>query len=124
MNCTRIGKFTTWAAALAIAIASSSLVGAQVFTGRVDVTIEDATGGRLPGVSVDLSGPVTQTQVTDPQGQAHFLNLPVGTYAMKAALSGFNTYANNTVQVVSGSSTPLLARLSVAGTAETINVTA
>ena len=65
-----------------------------------------------------------QTQVTDAQGQAHFLNLPVGIYAVKAELSGFNSYANNTVQVVSGGSTPLAVRLGVAGTAETINVTA
>ena len=40
--------------------------------------------------------------MTDGQGQAHFLNLPVGTYAIKATLQGFNTYANGSVQVVSG----------------------
>jgi hypothetical protein len=124
MNRTRIGQFTTWVAALAIALVSSSTLRAQVFTGRVDVTIEDATGGRLPGVSVDLTGPVTQTQVTDPQGQAHFLNLPVGTYAVTATLTGFNTYANNRVEVASGASTPLAAKLAIAGTAETVNVTA
>ena len=56
----------------------------------MDVVIEDATGGRLPGVSVDITGPVNQTQMTDAQGQAHFLNLPVGTYALKAEISGFN----------------------------------
>ena len=86
--------------------------------------MEDSTGGRLPGVSVDLTGPINQTQVTDAQGQAHFLNLPVGTYAIKAALQGFNTYSNSTVQVVSGATTPISAKLGVAGTAETINVTA
>ena len=63
---------------------------AQVFTGRVDVTVEDTTGGRLPGVNVDLTGPVNQTQVTDTQGQAHFLNLPVGTDSIKTSLAGFN----------------------------------
>jgi carboxypeptidase family protein len=123
MNCP-IGKRTTWLAALIMALGFVSTASAQVFTGRVDVTVEDSTGGRLPGVTVDLTGPVNQTQVTDAQGQAHFLNLPVGTYAVKAAISGFNTFTNNTVQVVSGSSTPLTARLGVAGTAETINVTA
>jgi Carboxypeptidase regulatory-like domain/TonB-dependent Receptor Plug Domain len=101
-----------------------STASAQVFTGRVDVTIEDATGGRLPGVTVDLTGPINQTQIADAQGQAHFLNLPVGTYAVKAALSGFNTYANSTVQVVSGGSTPLSVKLGVAGTSESIIVTA
>ena len=121
----QIGKrITTWLAAFVVAFGFVSTASAQVFTGRVDVTIEDSTGGRLPGVSVDLTGPVNQTTVTDAQGQAHFLNLPVGTYAVKAVLSGFNSYANNTVQVVSGGSTPLSVKLGVAGTSETINVTA
>ena len=119
-----IGKLTTWLAAIVIAFGCVSTASAQVFTGRVDVTMEDSTGGRLPGVTVDLTGPINQTQVTDAQGQAHFLNLPVGTYAIKAALQGFNSFAVNTVQVVSGASTPIAARLGVAGTAETITVTA
>src|SRR3977135_3916956 len=116
---TGTARLTTWLATLVVYFAVVSTASAQVFTGRVDVTIEDSTGGRLPGVSVDLTGPVNQTQVTDAQGQAHFLNLPVGTYAVKAVLSGFNSYANNTVQVVSGGSTPLSVKLGVAGTTET-----
>jgi hypothetical protein len=103
---TRIARLT-WLATFVVFFGVVSTASAQIFTGRVDVTIEDSTGGRLPGVTVDLAGPIDQTQTTDAQGQAHFLNLPVGTYAVKAALSGFNTYANNTVQVVSGGSTPL-----------------
>jgi hypothetical protein len=120
----QIGKGTVWLAALVAVVAWVSSASAQVFTGRVDVTIEDSTGGRLPGVNVELTGPVNLIQVSDAQGQAHFLNLPVGTYALKADLSGFNPYANSTVQVVSGASTPLSIRLAVAGTAETITVTA
>ena len=73
---------------------------------------------------MDLTGPVNQTQVTDSQGQALFLNLPVGVYAVKTSLSGFNPYENNVVQVVSGSATALPVKLGVAGTSETINVTA
>ena len=108
--------------ALALALPRPAL--AQVFTGRIDVTVEDSTGGRLPGVTVELTGPVKQTQISDAQGLAHFLNLPVGTYAVTAALTGFNTYTNNTVVVVSGAATPLSARLAVAGTTEAITVTA
>ena len=119
-----IGNFTTWLTAVLIAVAFASIASAQVFTGRVEVTVEDSTGGRLPGVNVDLTGPLNQTQVTDAQGQAHFLNLPVGIYAVKASLQGFNPFVNNTVQVVSGASTPISARLGVAGTAETVTVTA
>ena len=117
-------KLATLCAALALAFGAASTAAAQQFTGRIDVTIEDSTGGRLPGVSVDLSGPAQQTQVSDAQGEAHFLNLPVGVYTVKATLSGFNTFTNNSVQVATGSATPLLVKLGVAGTSETINVTA
>jgi hypothetical protein len=123
MNCL-IGKVTTWLAVLVVTLGFASTAAAQVFTGRVDVTVGDSTGGRLPGVSVEITGPVNQTRVTDAQGQAHFLNLPVGTYALQATLSGFNSYVNSNVQVVSGASTPLSATLGVAGTAETVDVIA
>ena len=123
MTC-QIGKRTVWLAALFAALACASTASAQVFTGRIDATIEDSTGGRLPGVNVELTGPVNQTQVSDAQGLAHFLNLPVGIYAMKADIAGFNPYSNSTVQVVSGGSTPLSIKLAVAGTTETIDVTA
>jgi Carboxypeptidase regulatory-like domain/TonB-dependent Receptor Plug Domain len=119
----KIAQLTTWLAVV-IAFGGVPTASAQVFTGRIEVTVEDSTGGRLPGVNVDLTGPINQTQVTDAQGQARFLNLPVGTYAIKASLQGFNTFANSTVQVVSGAATPISARLSVAGTSETVNVTA
>lgn len=120
----KIERLTAVAAAFVLMVGLASTASAQVFTGRVDVTIEDATGGRLPGVNVDLTGPVIQSQATDAQGQAHFLNLPVGTYSLKAALSGFNGYTNNVVEVVSGASTPVAVKLAVAGTAETVNVEA
>ena len=123
MNC-RIGKLATLLAAAALVVGIVAPASVQVFTGRIDVTVEDSTGGRLPGVAVDLTGPVSQSQVTDAQGQAHFLNLPVGIYAVKAALPGFAAWSNNEVQVATGSSTPLAVRLGVAGTAETVNVMA
>jgi len=123
MNC-RITRLGIWLASAAIVIAFAVPAAAQVFTGRIDVTIEDATGGRLPGVTVELTGPVSQAQVSDAEGQAHFLNLPVGIYGIKAELAGFNTFTNESVQVATGAGTPLSIRMAVAGTAETVNVTA
>jgi hypothetical protein len=115
---------TAAAAALMLALGLAAPARAQVFTGRIDVSVEDPTGGRLAGVTVDLTGPVSQTQVADAQGQAHFLNLPVGTYMVKAALPGFTPSTNTNVEVLSGASTPLVARLGVAGAPELVNVVA
>ncbi len=123
MDC-KVGKLAACLIALLLVGGIARSASAQIFSGRIDVTIEDSTGGRLPGVSVDLTGPVNQVQVTDSQGEAHFLNLPAGTYTVKTALQGFNTYSNQNVQVALGASTALPIRLGVAGTAETVNVTA
>jgi hypothetical protein len=120
----KLGQLATYCAALALSLVFVPSVSAQVFTGRIDVSVEDSTGGRLPGVNVDLTGPVSQSQVSDAQGEVHFLNLPVGIYSITATLSGFNTFTNNTVQVATGAATPMSIRLGVAGTSETVNVTA
>ena len=45
-------------AALLAAIAGAGTPArAQTYTGRIDITVEDSTGGRLPGVTVELDGP-------------------------------------------------------------------
>ena len=121
MNC-KVGTIATVVVALALGIAG--MASAQVFTGRIEVTIEDATGARLPGANVELKGPVQQAQVSDQNGQAHFLNLTVGTYTVSVELGGFKSYTNKDVLVAAGSSTPLTARLVIAGTEELVNVTA
>ncbi len=119
------GKLVAAAFSLALALftlASPASAQVAVFTGRIDVTIEDATGGRLPGATVDLTGPAVQTQTTDTSGQAHFLNLPVGSYNIKAMLAGFNPYTNQNIQIVSGGTVPLDIKMGVAGATEVINI--
>jgi len=43
MNC-KIGKHAAWFAAAVFVFGIASTASAQVFTGRVDVTVEDSTG--------------------------------------------------------------------------------
>jgi len=111
------------AAALVI-LAVAATAGAQAFTGRIDVTIEDMSGARVPGVTVAVSGPEEQTQIADVEGQAHFLNLPVGIYTVKLTLAGFAPHTDSRVEVTSNASTALDVRMEVAGAAETVNVVA
>ena len=124
LDMTRRNKMAAVAAAVLLALGLAAPARAQVFTGRVDVSIEDPTGARLPGANVDLSGPVSSALVSDAQGQTHFLNLPVGIYIVKGSLAGFTASSNNNVEVLSGASTPLVLRLGVAGGAEIVNVVA
>jgi len=108
-------------AVLALAIATPS--SAQVSTGRIDASIADSTGAVLPGVTVDISGPQSQSAVTDALGEAHFLNLAPGTYTVSAKLSGFSDYLNKSVAVTTGGSVPLKISMSVAGVSTQVEVT-
>jgi hypothetical protein len=107
---------------ISLALAPSS--SAQVFTGRIDVTVADSTGALLPGAAVDITGPLNQTKVTDAEGAAHFLSLTAGTYQVKVTLSGFGEYLNKDVPVAAGVSIPLKVTLAVAGVAQEVQVTA
>jgi hypothetical protein len=95
---------------------------AQVFTGRIDVTTRDQSGAVLPGVTVELTGPQNQSAATDAQGEAHFLNLPAGTYQVKATLSGFADFLNRGVPVTAGGAVPLRVTMAVAGVSEQVQV--
>ena len=107
---------------LAVLLCVSTSAAAQVFTGRIDVTVQDSTGAQLPGVTVEITGPQNQSSVTDGIGEAHFLNLAPGTYQVKATLQGFSEFTNRNVPVGAGVTVPLRVSLVVAGVAEQVNV--
>jgi carboxypeptidase family protein/TonB-dependent receptor-like protein len=104
------------------AAALATPAGAQVYTGRIDVTIKDSTGATLPGVTVEAAGTQTATAVTDQQGEAHFVNLAPGRYTVTAKLSGFAEYRNEDVPVNAGSIVALPVTMNVGGLAEKVDV--
>jgi hypothetical protein len=74
-------------------------VVAQQATGKIVGTITDPQGAVLPGVTVTVvntaTGAKTVTQ-TDKDGYFQVLNLPVGTYRITAAHTGFRDLAATT----------------------------
>jgi hypothetical protein len=110
--------------AITIAIVALAMpAAAQVFTGRIDLKIVDATGAVLPGATIELSGQERHSTVTDASGEAHFLNLAPGTYVVTAKLQGFGDYTNNNVVVSAGASVPLRVTMSVAAVESAVTVT-
>jgi len=66
---------------------------AQATEGSIRGYLRDEQGAVLPGVSVTATSPTvggTYTTVTDQDGHYRLLNLPPGTYALTATLSGFS----------------------------------
>jgi hypothetical protein len=106
------------------AVLFAATASAQVYTGRIDVTVKDTTGAVLPGVTVEATGPTTTSSVSDARGEAHFLNLAPGRYTVSATLQGFNAYRNENVAVAAGTSVPLDIALSVGGVAAQVDVIA
>jgi hypothetical protein len=99
----RIMRLLAMAAMVAAIVSLGSPAFAQTYTGRIEVTVEDSTGGRLPGVTVTLSGQMDQSVVTDARGEARFLNLAVGKYMVTATLGVCRTFIRPRVH---GDATP------------------
>ena len=105
-------------------LALTAPASAQVYTGRIDITVTDSTGAILPGAMVELTGPQNATAVSDAKGEVHFLGLAPGTYTVAAKLQGFGEYTNRNVPVVAGGGVPLRISLAVGGVTQAVDVTA
>ncbi|MCC7123806.1 MAG: TonB-dependent receptor [Acidobacteria bacterium] len=114
---------------VALSLALTGVASAQVAnTGTVVVVVEDTDGGRLPGVTVTAQAAdtiTTRTVVTDAQGTATLEALaPSAAYTVSVTLQGFNDQRRESVLVRSGQTASVTFTLSVAGVAETVQVTA
>jgi hypothetical protein len=114
-----------------IAVCALALPGtpaaAQQTTGSIYGRITDAQKAAVPGVTVTAKSAATgftRTEVTDAEGTYRLNGLPVGTYDLRAELSGFSPYELKTVVVNVGQTTDVNVDLKVAGVAENVSVTA
>jgi hypothetical protein len=95
---------------------------AQVIAG----TARDASGGVLPGVTVEASSPAliekVRSAVTDGSGQYRIQALPVGVYEVRFTLPGFTPVTRTNVVLNTGFTATIDADLRV-GLTETVSVT-
>ena len=96
---------------------------ARAQDGMISGTVTDATGGLLPGVTVDARDAVgnSQVTVTDGTGQFTFSGLAPGTYAVTFTLSGF-TAPEQVVEVRGGATVALDVEMALGGIAEQVVV--
>src|SRR5262245_9726744 len=111
-----------------LALGAASLAApAQDFRGAITGRISDSSSARLPGVSVtatNVETNVSQTTITNGEGDYSILFLNPGTYTVTAELSGFKKIARNNLQVRVGEKLGVDLTLEVGAMAETVQVSA
>src|SRR6476661_6033979 len=89
--------------------------------------VKDASGGVLPGVSVEAASPAliekVRAAVTDGTGQYRIEDLRPGTYTITATLQGFSTYKREGIELAGTFTATINADLKVGALAETVTVT-
>ena len=98
-------------------------VSAQsVFTGLV----RDASGGVLPGVTVEASSPVliekVRTVATDEQGRYRIVDLRPGVYQLTFTLTGFNRFVRDGIDLPTNFVATIDASLSIGALEESVTV--
>ncbi len=109
-----------------LVLASATALG-QGTTATIRGSIQDPTGGVLPGATVTVINVGTkgvQTTVTDDRGQYLFAGLFPGTYDLKVELSGFKTYERKALTLSPADNRGIDIRLDVGEQTETVTVTA
>jgi hypothetical protein len=102
---------------VALLLLAATAVRAQVAgTGNIQGTVADATGAVIPDATVTLtenSTQVTHTTKTDGSGVYVFPNVVIGTYSVKVAAPGFQTYTKTGNVLEVGSSIAIDAKMTV-----------
>jgi hypothetical protein len=100
---------------------------ASAQTSAISGTVKDASGGVLPGVTVEVSSPAliekSRSTVTSGSGTYSILALRPGVYSVKFELPGFTTVVREGVELTSDFTATINADLKVGALEETLTVT-
>jgi hypothetical protein len=108
-------------------LCAASISSAQDFRGGITGRITDASGGRLPGVTVtatNVATNVASATTTNGEGDYSVPFLNPGTYAIAAELSGFKKVVRQNIEVRIGDKVGVDLTLEVGTMSETVSVTA
>src|SRR6266513_1793743 len=89
--------------------------------------VKDASGGVLPGVTVEVASPAliekVRTAISDPTGQYRIVDLRPGTYTVTFSLTGFSGVKREGIELSGTFVATVNADLKVGALQETITVT-
>src|SRR5215212_4603763 len=127
MNWVRVkARRITGAASLFLLVfAMAGVARAQQGSGIIG-TVTDESGGIMPGVTVTATGPALQVPsvvaVSDEKGEYRLSPLPIGTYNVEYALSGFQGVKREGIRLTVGFTARVDIALKVGSLEETITV--
>src|SRR3954470_4822158 len=108
------------------ALACLAVGQTTAFAQAIAGVVRDASGGVMPGVTVEASSPAliekSRTAVTDGDGQYKIISLTPGTYSVTFTLSGFNTVKREGIELTQDFTAPVNAEMKVGAIEETITV--
>ena len=121
-------RATVWLGmtACTVLLASTTAFGQGSTTATIRGTVQDPSGGVLPGATVTATNTGTkgiQTTVSDDRGQYLFAGLFPGTYDLKVELSGFKTYEQKGLALSPNDNRGIDVRLEIGQQTETVTVT-
>ncbi len=112
-----------------LVIVTAVLLAPQLVHAQATIAgvVKDASGGVLPGVSVEAASPAltekVRTVITDGSGQYRIVALPPGTYTVTFALQGFSSVKRENVQLTGTLTASIDIDLRVGALEETVTVT-
>ena len=124
MNTQRVVRFVSIGCVLLLLPVAA---WAQASSGAISGVVRDASGGVLPGVTVEASSPAliekVRTAVTDSQGLYQIVDLRPGAYTVAFTLPGFSTLRREGLDIGAGFTATINAELRVGALTETVVVT-
>jgi hypothetical protein len=122
----RLARLVFAAATCAVALAAAPAAYAQKITGDITGTVNDSTGGALPGAGVTAlceGTGLSRSAVSDPAGGYRLAELPVCVYKVSVTMQGFKT-TSRSVQVAVNALSKADFRLEVGSQSEQVTVEA
>src|SRR4029078_6697720 len=123
----RIWRRLTVGAGLVMSLGAASTAFAQsVASGTIEATVKDESGSVLPGVTVTAASPQLQVgqlvQVSDATGAYKFVDLPAGTYRVRAEVPGLFATVHDDLRLTVGFTARVDLTLKVGALEESITV--
>ncbi len=112
---------------LLVVLSALILPSAALAQAAITGVVKDASGGVLPGATVEASSPVliekVRTVITDANGQYRIVDLRPGTYTLTFSLQGFGTVKREGIELSGNFVATVNGDLKVGSLEETITVT-